>query len=166
MVMAEMKKNVTKSAQKNVAAETKAEEKPVEINKEIEKKEEVKPVAKKETVKKTTVKKTAAAKKEPAKRTRTAAAKKETAKKTAAAKKEPVAKRPYTTRRPSKVEVTLELAGNSHTQDSLVQSAKDVWVYDLGRDVKDFKTLELYIKPEDNAVYYVVNGEVTGSFAL
>lgn len=106
----------------------------------------------------------AAAKKETTKKA--PAAKKGTAKKTAAAKKEPVAKRPYTTRRPSKVEVTLELAGNSHTQDSLVQSAKDVWVYDLNRDLKDFKTLELYIKPEDKAVYYVVNGEVTGSFAL
>lgn len=164
MIMAELKKNVTKSAQKNAAAETKAEVKPVEINKETEKKEEVKPVAKKETVKKTTVKKTAAAKKETTKKT--AAAKKGTAKKTAAAKKEPVAKRAYTTRRPSKVEVTLELAGNSHTQESLVQSAKDVWVYDLGRDLKDFKSLELYIKPEDKAVYYVVNGEVTGSFAL
>lgn len=175
--MAELEKNVTKSAQNDVAAETKAEEKPVEINKENEKKEEVKPVAKRGTVKRTTVKKTGAEKKEAAKRTpaekketakRTTAAKKETAKRTrtAAAKKEPVAKRPYTTRRPSKVEITLELAGNSHTQESLVQSAKDVWVYDLGRNLKDFKSLELYIKPEDKAVYYVVNGEVTGSFAL
>ena len=27
---------------------------------------------------------------------------------------------------------------------------------------EEIKTLELYVKPEDNAVYYVVNGTVTG----
>lgn len=62
--------------------------------------------------------------------------------------------------------ITLELNGYSYTEESLVQSAKDVWVYDLGRDVKDFKSVELYVKPEDKAVYYVINGEVKGSYGL
>ena len=30
----------------------------------------------------------------------------------------------------------------------------------------DIKTLALYVKPEDNAVYYVVNGESTGKIEL
>ena len=52
------------------------------------------------------------------------------------------------------------------TTEKLVEIAKDVWVYDLGKDVNDFKTVELYVKPEESAVYYVVNAEVTGCFAI
>ncbi len=171
--MAEGKKSVTvKETAKNVVkaeeakpaeartedvrpAEAKpAAEKKEPVVKETGKKEEDKPVAKKETVNKETVKKTPAAKKTPAKRT--VAAKKETVKKETAVKR--VAK--------DNVKITLEINNNSYTQESLLQSAKDVWVYDLGRDIKDFKSVELYIKPEDKAVYYVVNGEVTGSFGM
>ncbi len=83
----------------------------------------------------------------------------------AAAKKEAAVKRVPVKRAP-KSKITLELNGNSYTEESLIQSAKDVWVYDLGRDIKDFKSVELYVKPADKAVYYVVNGEVTGSFGL
>ena len=28
------------------------------------------------------------------------------------------------------------------------------------------KTVELYVKPEESSVYYVINGDVTGSFAI
>ena len=85
------------------------------------------------------------------------AAKKETVKKAPAAKKETAKKAAV---------VTLEYKGNAYTEASLVQSAKDVWVYDLGKDLKDFKSVELYVKPEENTVYYVINKEVTGGFAL
>lgn len=44
--------------------------------------------------------------------------------------------------------------------------AKDVWKYDLGKNEADFKDVELYVKPEESSVYYVINGDVTGSFAI
>lgn len=88
-----------------------------------------------------------------------AAEKKAPAAKKTAEKKETVKKR-------TKNHITLEWNGYSHTEESLVQSAKNVWVYDLGRDIKDFKSVELYVKPADTAVYYVINGDVTGSFGL
>ena len=135
------------------AASVKEEVKVAEVKKEAE-------PAKKSAAKKAPVKKTAAAKKPAAKKT--AAAKKPAAKKTAVKKvdKKPAAKKA------AKAAITLEFKGNSYTEETLVQSAKDVWVYDLGKNLKDFKSVELYVKPEENAVYYVVNGEVTGSFGL
>jgi len=151
--MAEKKTVSVKPAAKAVA------EKAVEVKKEVvaevkEAAKEGKAPAKKEAAKKETVKKAPAAKKAPAKKE---AAKKETVKKAPAAKKETAKKAAV---------VTLEYKGNAYTEASLVQSAKDVWVYDLGKDLKDFKSVELYVKPEENTVYYVINKEVTGGFAL
>lgn len=65
-----------------------------------------------------------------------------------------------------KAEVTVEFAGKAYSTEQLVQIAKDVWKYDLGRKATEFKTVEIYVKPEENQAYYVVNGEVTGSFSL
>ena len=65
-----------------------------------------------------------------------------------------------------KEEVTVEFAGKAYTTEQLVQIAKDVWKYDLGRKATEFKTVEIYVKPEENQAYYVVNDEVTGSFSL
>ena len=91
---------------------------------------------------------------------------KKTAEKKAPAAKKAAAEKSETVKHRAKNTITLEFNGQSYTEDSLIQSAKDVWVYDLGRDVKDFKSAELYVKPQDKAVYYVINGEVTGSFGL
>ena len=99
-----------------------------------------------------------------------AAEKKTTAKKTTAKKaetKEATAKTPG--RKPAvKATVEIQFAGNTHTPEELVQSAKDIWEYDLHRAPADFKTVELYVKPEDNKVYYVINkgseNEVNGDF--
>ena len=50
----------------------------------------------------------------------------------------------------------------------VIAKAKKVWV-DAGnkdRKIKDLKTMDLYLKPEENAVYYVFNEEESGSFPL
>ena len=115
----------------------KEEAKAVEVKKEVEKK----PAAKKTTTKKATEKK--------------APAKKEVAEKKAA----PAAKK-------VKEVIHVQFAGKSYTTEDLVQSAKDVWKYDLNQKPADFKTVELYVKPEENLAYYVINGDVTGSFFI
>lgn len=94
------------------------------------------------------------AKKAPAKKAETKAETKTTAKK-ATAKAEEV-----------KAVVNFQFAGKSYTTDDLVKIAKDVWVYDLNKDLADFKTVELYVKPEESTAYYVVNEEVTGCFGI
>ena len=103
--------------------------------------------------------------------TKTAKAETKTEKKVAtkkAATEKAPAKKTTTTKKAAAVKagITLEFNEKSYTTEKLVEIAKDVWVYDLGKDVKDFKTVELYVKPEENAVYYVVNAEVTGCFAI
>lgn len=125
---------------------------------------EVKEAAKevKETVKEVPAKAAAATK---------AVAKKAPAKKTTAAKKAPVkktttAKRATTKKEAVQAVVNLQFAGKSYTNDDLLKIAKDVWKYDLGNKAADLKNVELYVKPEESRAYYVINGEVTGSFAI
>ena len=156
--MAETKKtvNVTAAAKAVAAkaADTKTEEAkttPAASAAEV-KKEEPKKTAKKAPAKKTT------AKKAPAKKA--AAAKKTTTKTTTKAAKTPAKKAAV------KETLHVQFAGKSYTTDELVKIAKDVWKYDLKQKAGDFKSVELYVKPEENVVYYVINGDVTGNFAI
>lgn len=63
-----------------------------------------------------------------------------------------------------KATVEIQFAGSKRTTEELVKSAKDIWEYDLHRNPADFKTVELYVKPEENKVYYVINDEERGDF--
>ena len=90
------------------------------------------------------------------------AAKRTTAKKTTTKK--------TTTTRGRKAEVKevvhVQFEGKSYTTEDLVKSAKDVWKYDLKQKASDFKSVEIYVKPEESLAYYVINGDVTGSFLI
>lgn len=59
----------------------------------------------------------------------------------------------------------IEFKGNKIEQKQLTKLAKDIWV-EQGNKVKDLKTLDLYYKPEESTCYYVINGDVTGSFNI
>lgn len=87
------------------------------------------------------------------------AAKKETAKK-APAKKAPAKKAEL------KSEISVQFGGKSYSQEDLLKIAKDVWKYDLKQKAADLTSIELYVKPEENMVYYVMNKETTGSFYI
>lgn len=95
-----------------------------------------------------------------------APAKKETAK--AAAKtpvKKAAAKKPAASK-DVKVSMNVQFGGKSYTTEELVKIAKDVWKYDLKQKAADFKSVELYVKPEDGMAYYVINGKEAGSFYI
>lgn len=146
--MAEVKKATAK-----VVAKVPAEEKKVEVKAAEVKAPEVKAEVKKEAVKKTPAAKKAPAKKSPA-------AKKETVKKETV-KKAPAAKKPVV-----KEEVNFQFSGKSYTSEDLIRITKDVWKYDLNGKEEDVQSIELYVKPEENTAYYVINGDVTGSFFI
>ena len=62
----------------------------------------------------------------------------------------------------------VEFAGNQIESKEVIAKAKKVLV-DAGnkdRKIKDLKTMDLYLKTEENAVYYVFNEEESGSFPL
>ena len=92
------------------------------------------------------------------------AAKKETAKKETA-KKAP-AKKPAAKKAELKSEISVQFGGKSYSQEDLLKIAKDVWKYDLKQKAADLTSVELYVKPEENMVYYVMNKEITGSFYI
>lgn len=132
-----------------------------------------KPVAKAVAAAKPVEAAKAEAKATPAKAAKATAAKKAAPAKKAPAKKEAVEKKAAPEKKAEKAEkaelkavVNLQFSGRSYTTEDLVKIAKDVWKYDLKKKVSDFKTVELYVKPEESQVYYVINEEVTGSFGI
>ena len=65
-----------------------------------------------------------------------------------------------------KAAISVQFAGKSYTNEDLVKIAKDVWQYDLKREEKDLKSVDLYVKTEESTVYYVFNGTEEGCFAI
>ena len=64
-----------------------------------------------------------------------------------------------------KMRTFVEYSGKQVEEKAVVASVKQVWV-EAGNKVKDIKTMDLYIKPEESAVYYVINETFTGSVEM
>lgn len=127
------------------AAEKKVEEKAVE--KVVEKAVEKKAAPAKKTVAKKAVEKT----EEKVVEKKAAEKKAAPAKKAAAPKEEEV-----------KANIVLQYAGKNVTYDTIVQVSKDSYQNEMGGNVDEIKKLSVYVKPEENAAYYVVNDKVQG----
>lgn len=65
-----------------------------------------------------------------------------------------------------KTKIELQYAEKNISYDDIVKKAKEFWTLELGNKAEDLKSLDLYVKPEENRVYYVANGKETGSFEL
>lgn len=140
-----MKASEVKTAEKTV--ETKVED----VKKAVEAKaEEVKKAAEKKTAE---VKKATAEKVEEVKK----AAEKKTTEKKAAPKK--------TAKKEIKTEVVLQYGEKEVNTKDMVAAVKKEWTK-AKHKVSDIKSMELYVKPEDYAVYYVINGDTTGKIWL
>lgn len=64
-----------------------------------------------------------------------------------------------------KTSTYLEFQEKQLDEKELIAIAKNIWV-ESGNKASALTSLKLYIKPEENKVYYVFNEEVTGDFAL
>ena len=102
-----------------------------------------------------------AAKAEPVAEAAPKAAGKKTARKTAA-KKAPAKKAAEEKSAEAKTTIILEYCGRQVTETTMIAGAKKVWA-DAGC-TEAIETMELYVKPEDGAVYCVINGEPVGKF--
>lgn len=69
-------------------------------------------------------------------------------------------------KKPLKESVYLQYMGKEIDKDDIVKRVKEVWTKEMKKKIGDIHTLTLYIKPEENMAYYVINGEVTGSVEL
>lgn len=59
----------------------------------------------------------------------------------------------------------MEYYGQQMDEKTIIANVKKAWTKS-GRKVGEIKTMDLYIKPEESAVYYVINGIDTGAVAL
>ncbi|MCM1056285.1 MAG: DUF6465 family protein [Firmicutes bacterium] len=65
-----------------------------------------------------------------------------------------------------KSSVCLQFSGKSYSEEDLVKMARDVWKYDLKQKLGELTSIELYVKPEENTAYYVMNKDFAGSFYI
>lgn len=154
-----------------VKAEEKAEEKvsvkaeaKTEVKAEPEKKEAAKAIeTKKDTTKKLETK---AAVLVDAPETEEKAPAKKAAKAPAKAEKKAPAKKAAAKKAELKTEMFLQFAGKEYTDKEIFDKIKYVWSKVLKNKVGDMKEVKIYLKPEESAAYYVINGDTTGKVEL
>ena len=64
-----------------------------------------------------------------------------------------------------KANLYVEFQGKKVETKEVLAAAKKVWT-EAGNKVKDLETVDLYIKPEESAVYYVFNENESGKIEL
>ena len=64
-----------------------------------------------------------------------------------------------------KTEVVLQYGEKEVNTKDMIASVKKDWTKQKHK-ISEIKSIELYVKPEDYAVYYVINGEHTGKVWL
>lgn len=64
-----------------------------------------------------------------------------------------------------KVKTVVEYYGKQVEEKDIIANVKKAWTKS-GKKVGDIKSVELYIKPEEAAVYYVINKTETGAVAF
>ena len=52
--------------------------------------------------------------------------------------------------------------GRQVEEKDMIAAVKKAWTKENKKKVGDIKDIALYIKPEDNAAYYVINEQYTG----
>ena len=166
--MAETKK--TEPAVK-AAVKPAAEVKAAPVVKAEEKKAETKAApAKKAAVKKAAPVKKAEPKKETVKAEEKKVETKAAPVKKAAAKKETEAKKPAAKKAVKedavKANIVLQYGDKNVTYDTIVENSKNNYQYEMGGNVDEIKKLSVYVKPEENAAYYVVNDKVQGRIGM
>lgn len=128
---------------------------------------EVKEATQEET--KDTVKETAITEKAPAKEDTKTPAKKPTARKSVkkvsekpvkAVEKKPATRR--TAKKESAAEIYIQYLGKELSTKNVLENIKNLWTGEMGRKEKDLKDVKVYIKPEENKAYFVINGNETG----
>lgn len=89
---------------------------------------------------------------------------KKSAAKKAPAKKEEAPAEKAVNKAPEKdtAKIFIEFGGNKFAADEIVEKCKAAYKADNSR--KQVRSIEVYVKPEDNKAYYVVNGKADGLY--
>lgn len=78
------------------------------------------------------------------------------------AEKETAARKPAARKtKAPEVEVFFQYAGGEISANKLLDQVKAVH-FSEGQKVSELQTIQLYIKPEESAAYYIINGQADG----
>lgn len=69
--------------------------------------------------------------------------------------------RKSTVKKEVKETVFVQYAGQEYDINEIRAAVKKAWTEETGKKESDITEIQIYVKPEEAAVYYVVNGEVT-----
>ena len=102
------------------------------------------------------------------------AAKKTAAKKAAPVKKaaakpaaaKPAAKKTAAKSAAIKTELTIQFNGHDIKKEEIDNAFEGVWTFDMHRKMSEVKKVDYYFKPEESAVYFVVNDGTEGRFEI
>ena len=56
--------------------------------------------------------------------------------------------------------VYIQFAGSEYNLDEIRANVKKAWTEETGNKESDIKEVQIYVKPEEHAAYYVVNQDV------
>jgi len=62
--------------------------------------------------------------------------------------------------------IFLQYYGKEINKDDILAQVKDIWTKQMKKKASEMKSVTLYLKPEESAAYYVINGDVTGRIDL
>ena len=65
----------------------------------------------------------------------------------------------------TKTSLFVEYQEKQVEEKAIIAAVKKMWTK-AGHKVSDIKTMDLYVKPEESAVYYVINKTETGKVAF
>ena len=65
-----------------------------------------------------------------------------------------------------KTELCLQFGEKEYTDKEILKMVKAVWTKEMKRKVGEMKKVQIYLKPEESAAYFVINSEVTGKVEL
>jgi len=75
--------------------------------------------------------------------------------------KKSIPKKKNAAKKEVKINAIVEYRGKQVEEKAIVAAVKKAWTK-AGNRVGDIKAMEVYIKPEEDSVYYVINGSETG----
>ena len=66
----------------------------------------------------------------------------------------------------AKTSFYLQYMGKEISTEEITKKEHEVWTKEYGKSVEEIKTLNVYLKPEEAAAYYVINEETTGKVTI
>lgn len=64
-----------------------------------------------------------------------------------------------------KTNLTIQACGLEISESDIISKIKENWVND-GKLLKDLKKIDMYVKPEEKKVYYIINDEINGDLDI